>query len=232
MSAVGEIPADRMPEALKDWPSKSRSLWYRGDLDLLNGPMVSIVGTRNPSTEGIARTQRLTRSAVEAGWVVVSGLAMGVDAVAHQTTLDLGGRTIAVLGTSIDLCYPKEHKDLKTRIEQHGLVLSQFPVGTNVSRGSFPTRNTLMAALSALTLVVEAGEQSGTRHQVRSAIKMNRLVGCLRSLADTPHPWIKEVLSSDCGRVIATDDDLISVLVEARDRMAHGARFSSQGELF
>ena len=232
MSASAEIPTDRMPEALKDWTSKSRSLWYRGDLSLLSGPMVSIVGTRTPSPEGVARAQRVTRAAVDAGWVVVSGLALGVDAVAHRTTLDAGGRTIAVLGTSIDRCYPKEHAALKSEIEKHGLVLSQFPMGSQVHRGNFPTRNTLMAALSALTLVVEAGEKSGTRHQVRSAVKMNRLVGFLRSLADAPYPWLEEVLASGSGRVISTEDDLVAVLSEARNRIVHGLPGSSQGDLF
>jgi DNA processing protein len=179
---------------------------------LLKMPMVSVVGTRKASKEGIARTQRLTKTLVSQGFCVVSGLAEGVDAAAHMTALKENGATVAVMGTPIDECYPPSHMQLKTEIEMRGLVLSQFEPGSEIQRGNFPRRNELMASLSIMTIVVEADINSGTRHQVKSALSLGRTVGFLPSLAESRFPWVEEALKSGKGFVINSPRDLIKQL--------------------
>jgi DNA processing protein len=209
---INVLPHDQTPRSISDLGTNNLSLWYEGNLSLLSMRLVSIVGTRNISNLGQLRTAKLTRILVEQGYCVVSGLAKGVDTIAHKTTLDLGGFTIAVLGTPIDQCYPKENLALKQRIAEQGLVLSQFPVGQKVYQSNFPKRNALMAALSELTIVVEAGLKSGTRYQVKEAIRMHRKVGFLASVAQKQYPWIIDALNSGCADVIEDPADVGKLL--------------------
>jgi DNA protecting protein DprA len=218
--AEGTVSASPNAGTLGQWPARERMLWYRGDLQLLQRPMISVVGSRDPSDEGRRRAARVARDAVASGWVVVSGLASGIDTVAHTTTLELGGSTVAVLGTPIDRCYPKENKPLKQSIESRGLVLSQFAPGTPTKPGHFPARNVLMAAMSWLTVVVEASATSGTRHQVHAAVRLGRVVGFLNSLAERDYPWIQEAFASGLGRTIKQSEDLAAAFDEARSLVA------------
>jgi DNA processing protein len=201
---------------IRDWHHDGKVLWYEGNIDLLSSLMASVVGTREASSAGVQRTRRLTNTLVQEGFTVVSGLATGIDAVAHQHALNIGGNTIAVMGTPIDLCYPAEHIDLKRSIAQKGLVISQFPPGAPVTRSNFPQRNILMAALSSITFVVEAGPNSGTRHQVKAAVQMGRWVGLLASLADHNFPWVKDALQSGVGVVIHDTESLVALLREIK----------------
>ena len=186
------------PVALPD-PVKSGNggpvLWFSGSLDLLKLPLVSIVGKRESSPEGELWARQITKFLVSRGFCIVSGLAKGIDAIAHSTALDLRGKTIAVLGTAIDDCYPKEHLGLKQEIEANGLVISQFEPGAKIHRGNFPQRNELMAAMSLVTIVVEADFDSGTRHQVRAAIAKGRSVGFIGAVAASQYDWVEESLS-------------------------------------
>lgn len=142
-------------------------LFYAGDVSLLKQPCVSIVGTRNVSEAGKLRTARLARGLVDAGIIVVSGLAYGVDAVAHRTTIESGGRTVAVIGTPLDKASPSENARLQETIYRDHLLISQFSGKERVYRTNFPLRNRLMAALSDATVVMEASDTSGTLHQAR-----------------------------------------------------------------
>jgi DNA processing protein len=178
------------------------TLWYEGNLELLQMPRVSVVGTRNVSPEGISRAGRITALLVREGFCIVSGMARGVDRVAHEVALEMNGKTIAVMGTPIDECYPKEHEQLKREIGRRGLVLSQFQPGTPIHRSNFPRRNILMAALSSTTFVVEADISSGTKHQVKAAVQMRKPVAFLASLVDQNYPWVREALDSNYGVVI------------------------------
>ena len=214
--SVETLLATDFPESLKHWPNKSDRLWLLGNADLLSGPLAAVVGTRQITEEGAARTKKLTALLVREGFCVVSGLAEGVDAVAHRTALDNDGLTIAVMGTPIEECYPREHSDLKAEIVEKGLVISQFAPGSKVHRSNFPRRNTLMAALSEITFVVEAGVNSGTRHQVKAALQMGRIVAFLASLAEKNYPWIEEAMRSGLGRIIAGPEDALALLREIR----------------
>lgn len=196
------------PDGLKDWKYKDRILWYQGNLDLLKKRMVSVVGTRKVSKDGIVRTRKLTQFLVKEGFTIVSGLAEGVDTIAHQSTLECRGYTIAVLGTPINQCYPKTNIKLKEEIVNKGLILSQFAVGEPVKQSNFPKRNGLMAALAEATIVIEASEKSGTRYQVQYAIKMRRKIGFLASLVNGNNPWVLDAVDKGYAFVISDLSDL------------------------
>ena len=158
-------------------------LFVAGDIGLCkNDPRVSVIGTREVSDDGIRRTQKLVRILVKHGVVVVSGLARGVDACAHWTAITAKGRTIAVLGTPLDRFYPKENATLQQIIMTDHLAISQFTPGTNVYKGNFPIRNRTMALISHATVIVEAGEGSGTLHQGWEALRFGRPLFLMSSL--------------------------------------------------
>lgn len=171
-------------------------LFAAGDTALLaNGPRVSVVGTRRASGDGLQRTRRLARLLVERGMVVVSGLAEGIDTAAHQAAIDAGGRTIAVLGTPLDTCYPPKNRRLQELIMRAHLVLSQFPSGYSGGRRCFPMRNRTMALISEATVIVEAGEGSGTIHQGWEALRLGRPLFLLESVTNDPDlSWPAEML--------------------------------------
>lgn len=176
------------PDALQDAESPLQFLYYQGDWDLVYSPKrVAIVGTRNPSPEGIRRTAKLASLLVRDGYTIVSGLAKGVDTVAHETAINMGGKTISVIGTPLDQVYPKENAELQRRIAQDYLLISQVPVlayarrPPTINRLFFPERNVTMSALTQATIIVEAGETSGTLIQARAALKQGRKLFILDS---------------------------------------------------
>lgn len=200
------------PESLSLWKYKDRDLWYHGNLDLLKLKLAAIIGTREVSIKGIQRTKLIAKILVAHNYGIVSGLAKGVDKVAHETTLALKGKTIAVMGTPIDQCYPKENNLLKEEIERKGLVLSQFAPSEHVFQSNFPKRNVLMAALSDINIVIEAGEKSGVRYQVEAAIKLNKRVALLASLVEHKYHWILDALNYKNTYVLSSPKDLIALL--------------------
>lgn len=171
-------------------------LFTAGEVSLLRrGPRVSIVGSRNASNEALRRTRVLARSLVERGMIVVSGLAIGIDTVAHETALEFGGHTIAVLGTPLDEFFPSQNRELQERLMQDELVVSQFPPGSPIQPKNFPIRNRTMALLSDATIIVEAAEKSGTVHQGWEALRLGRLLFILENLAAKPDlSWPSEML--------------------------------------
>jgi DNA processing protein len=173
-------------------------LYYAGDLSLLRRPCVSIVGTRDVSSSGIAATEWVTRALVKAGIVIVSGLAYGVDAVAHKTAIATGGKTIAVIGTPLDKASPSENARLQEEIYREHLLISQFPSGANTFPANFPVRNRLMAALSDATVVIEAKDKSGTLHQAAECTRLGRPLFIAKPLAESPDiAWPKDFLKYD-----------------------------------
>ena len=158
-------------------------LFLRGDADLLvAGPCVAIVGSRKPSREGIARASRLARMLAERGIIVASGLAEGIDTAAHEAAIAAGGRTIAVLGTPLDDCFPAKNRGLQDRIMREHLAVSQFAAGTSVGRHTFPMRNRTMALVSDATVIVEASDRSGTINQGWEALRLGRSLWLAESL--------------------------------------------------
>ena len=154
--------AGEYPYKLRDAAHPVEVLYYQGWWDLVASRSVAVVGTRNPSKEGLARTRKLVRCLVEDDFTVVSGLAAGVDTMAHRTAIEAGGRTIAVIGTPLSHTYPRENSELQRKIAEEFLVVSQVPLmryeerDYRHNRSFFPERNVTMSALTEATIIVEA----------------------------------------------------------------------------
>lgn len=147
---------------------------------------VAVVGTRSPTQYGRAQTEKLSSELAERGLTIVSGLARGVDGVAHRAALAVGGRTIAVLGCGLNVYYPPEHRDLQKRIPENGCVMSQFPLATRPDKVTFPMRNRVVSGLSLGTLVIEAPEKSGALITVYAALEDNREAFALPGPVNSP----------------------------------------------
>lgn len=181
------------PARLRDASEPIEVLYFLGSWELAEAPRrVAVVGTRKVSPEGAARTRKLVRALVEHDFTIVSGLAEGVDTIAHTTAIEAGGRTIAVIGTPISEVYPKENADLQRRIAQEFLLVSQVPVlrykaqTWKGNRFFFPERNKTMSALSEATIIVEASETSGTLIQAQAALDQGRKLFILESNFQNP----------------------------------------------
>jgi DNA processing protein len=152
------------------------ALYARGELSTLRRPMVAIVGTRDPTPYGIEVAYRAAYQAARAGLVVVSGLARGLDGRAHRGALDAGGATVAVLGTGLDVPYPKPNLDLLESIPRRGLLLTELPSGTPPASWTFPRRNRLIAALVRVCLIVEGRANGGTSNTVEWLTRLGRTI--------------------------------------------------------
>ena len=189
-----------------------KDITLKGNASLLSeGGRVSIIGSRGASAQGLARARRLSRLLVENGITVVSGLAKGVDTVAHRAAIEAGGRTIAVLGTPIDKVYPPENRDLQELIGESHLLVTQFPVGHPILKKNFPLRNRLMALISDATIIVEANNKSGTIHQGWEALRLARPLYILESAHDPEaSSWSSQFLNY--GAQLLTDESFDSLL--------------------
>lgn len=193
-------------------------LFVRGtDWQLGDARSVAVVGTRNPSATGLKRSGQLATKLAASDVVVISGLARGVDAAAHRAALDVGGRTIAVVGTGVTQTYPKENHDLCEEIVRSGVVVSQFWPSTSPARWTFPRRNVVMSGLAQGTVVIEASSTSGARMQARLALEHGKKVFLLKSLV-TDQPWAKTFVSERGAKEVASVDEIVDELV-APDRI-------------
>lgn len=189
-------------------------LYLRGDRGLLeHGPRVSIVGSRAATPEGLKRARYLARALVQHDMIVVSGLAAGIDTAAHEAAIEAGGRTIAVLGTPLDQSYPRENAELQERIAREHVLVSQFASGVPVTPKNFPMRNRTMALLTDATVIVEAGEKSGTLHQGWEALRLGRQLFLMESVAHDPAlSWPREMIHY--GAQVLTRESLDTALSE------------------
>jgi len=161
---------------LKEIVDPPFALFYRGDLSLLQKPLVAMVGSRRASAYGTNAAAHLARQLVSAGVAIVSGLARGIDAASHQATLDARGATIAILGTGIDIIYPRSHTRLTREIAERGLLLTEFPAGTPPLAANFPIRNRVISGISLGTVIIEATGRSGSLITARTAAEQGREV--------------------------------------------------------
>ncbi len=166
----------RFPASLADIPDRPLVLFALGNLALLEAPAVALVGSRDHTAYGAQVCRSIAVGAVNAGLVVVSGMARGLDAVAHAAALDAGGGTIGVLGNGLGVVYPAANRSLYERVAGAGLLLTEFPPGERPHAGSFPRRNRLISGLAKVTVVVEAGARSGTLITVGAALEQGREV--------------------------------------------------------
>src|SRR5580658_7399066 len=166
---------EEYPERLREIFDPPPVLWVLGDVKLLARPSIAIVGTRHPTPYGTGMAEILARDLATHKMVILSGMARGVDTAAHKGALEAHGSTIAVWGTGIDVIYPKENKKLAEEIlGTGGAIVSEVPTGTFPAPQNFPRRNRILSGISIAVLVVEAGENSGTRVTARCAAEQNR----------------------------------------------------------
>ena len=165
---------EEYPRLLKKIPNPPPILFIKGSFNKEDEKALAVIGTRTPSFYGRQVTELLVKDLVSFGFTIVSGMARGIDSLAHKTALKSGGRTVAVLGSGIDVCYPPENKQLMEKIAQEGVVVSQFPPGTQLHPGLFPARNRLISGLSLGVLVTEAAHKSGTKITSEFAQKQKR----------------------------------------------------------
>lgn len=187
-------------------------LFARGDLTLLDRPAVAIVGTRHASAAGLRAAERIARDCADAGATVISGLARGIDAAAHTGALVASGATVGIIGTGIDVAYPADHRGLQERIAREGLLLTELPPGQRATRGSFPERNRLIAALAQVTIVVEAGRKSGALLTAKAAEALNRTVAAVPGAFENASCLGSNELLRDGAQIIATTDDALALL--------------------
>ncbi|HHH31857.1 MAG TPA: DNA-processing protein DprA [Polyangiaceae bacterium] len=185
-----------------------QDLYAVGHTSILSvGARVSVVGSRKATAKGLSRASRVAQYIVERGAVVVSGLAEGIDTAAHKAAIAAGGRTVAVLGTPLDRFYPPANRALQEQFMREQLVLSQFPLGMRPGRKAFPMRNRTMALISDATLIVEAGQSSGTLHQGWEALRLGRPLFLMESLTKRSDlSWPQEML--DYGAEVLSDETL------------------------
>ncbi|MGA7936713.1 MAG: DNA-processing protein DprA [Kovacikia sp.] len=195
-------PADpEYPQLLLEIPDSPSVLYYQGKVEHRENqglvPMVAIVGTRSPSDYGKRWTRRITTALAQNGFTIVSGLAEGIDTEAHRSCLDMEGRTLAVVGTGVDMVYPWSNRGIYQQVVTHGLVLSEYPAGTQPDRTHFPRRNRIIAGLCRAVLVMEAPKKSGALITAYFANDYGRDVYILPGSLDNPkaigclHLWSK-----------------------------------------
>lgn len=160
-------------------------LYVAGDLKILKKEKVcAVVGTRKPCNWTLRHTKLAVRRLVKEGYVIVSGLAKGVDTVAHQTALEYGGKTIAVLGSGIDIYYPSENKQLHNEIKHKGIILSEYPFGMKVQSFSLKKRNKIIVGLSKFVLITETSPKGGTMNAYLAAVEQKKPVGVFKPIED------------------------------------------------
>lgn len=205
--------AGEYPPKLRDAAHPVELLYFQGNWDITGSRCVAIVGTRHPTPEGVRRAAKLARSFAKDGFAVVSGLAQGIDTAAHKAAIESDGLTVAVLGTPITSCYPKENRDLQELIANQFLLISQVPIvrysrqGPQGNRFFFPERNVTMSALTEATVIVEAGNTSGTLIQARHALQQGRKLFILDSCFRKPElSWPAKFLERGAVRVSDFDE--------------------------
>ena len=210
-------PSDsEYPQLLLEIPSSPAVLYYSGNLQLAQtatvNHLIGIVGTRNPTEHGRRWTYKISKCLAENGFVIVSGLADGIDGIAHRGCLDGGGKTIAVLGNGLDRAYPRKNKQLMAEIAEKGLILTEYAQGTVPEKGNFPARNRIVAGLSRAVLVMEAPEKSGALITARYANEFNRDVYTLPNTPDNLQSRGCLGLIHKGAEIIIAEDELLSSL--------------------
>ncbi|HIK16216.1 MAG TPA: DNA-protecting protein DprA [Leptolyngbyaceae cyanobacterium M33_DOE_097] len=210
-------PADSdYPQLLHEIFDPPATLYYRGKVDLAENqgiqPMIGIVGTRAPSDYGHKWTEWLTEALIGQGFSIVSGLAEGIDTDAHRTCLQNRGRTIAVLGTGLDITYPYQNRQLYHRLVESGLALSEYPAGTKPDRPNFPRRNRIIAGLCRAVIVMEAPARSGALITAHMAAEYGRDVYVLPGSLDNPQSHGCLALLNQGAQVILGKNHLLELL--------------------
>lgn len=210
---IRPVPASsaEYPGSLRDLDVVPDPLYSIGDLSLLRQPMVSIVGTREPTGYGLRTARNIASALARNGVILVSGMARGIDAAVHRTALECGGSTIAVLGTGIDVPYPSGHAELHRVIGERGLLLSENAPGSRAHKGAFPKRNRIIAALGQFTIVVEGGHKSGAINTANHVLSLGKTLAAVPGPIDSPQSNGTNHLLRDGASVIAEVADALAL---------------------
>jgi len=187
-------------------------LYARGNPRVLEGPCISIVGTRRPTYYGLQMAEGLASDLARRGIAIVSGMARGIDAAAHRGCLEANGLTVAVFGCGVDVIYPREHLRLSREILKEGLILSEFPPGTSPSPQNFPVRNRIISGIAAGTVIVEASEYSGSLITARLAMEQNREVFAIPGNITSPQSFGPNYLIKQGAKLVQTWRDIVEEL--------------------
>ncbi len=221
------------PERLKEIYDPPPVLWVRGAASLLNRPAIAVVGTRHPTPYGSGVAEMLARDLAVRRLLIVSGMARGIDSCAHRGALAARMPTVAVWGTGIDVVYPKENKKLAEEIlATGGAIVSEVPMGTFPAPQNFPRRNRILSGLSIAVLVVEAGENSGTRVTARCAAEQNRDLFAVPGNVTSKGSWTPNTLIKQGAKLVATWEDVWEDLPsQVRVELEAGAPAESKSEI-
>lgn len=200
------------PRLLRELAGAPPLLFVRGDPQLLSGPQLAVVGSRNPTHGGVENARAFSTHLARAGLGITSGLALGIDAAAHEAALDAGGVTIAVAATGLDRVYPAAHRALAHRIAEHGALVSEFPLGMPPLRENFPRRNRLISGLALGVLVVEAAERSGSLITARLATEQGREVFAIPGSIHSPLARGCHALIRQGAKLVETANDILEEL--------------------
>lgn len=208
------------PQRLAETDDAPPVLYVRGTLPAVDAPSIAVVGTRRPTDYGCRITADLCMSLATHGVVVVSGLALGIDACAHKSTVDAGGLTVAVLGNGLDTVYPRENLRLAERIvAAGGAIVSEFAIGVRPEASNFPRRNRIISGMTLGTLVTEAGETSGTRWTVYHALEQNREIFCVPGSVYSESSRLTNRLIREGAKLVCNVNDiLVEIGLETSER--------------
>jgi DNA processing protein len=205
--------SDLYPEHLAQIYDPPLVLYVRGNPRILLEPGIAVIGTRHPTPYGLGMAERLAQDLANCGLVIISGMARGIDSVAHKGAVQARGRTIAVFGTGVDVIYPRENRKLSEQIlEFGGALVSEFPLATSPAPHNFPLRNRIISGLSRGVLVVEAGEFSGTRITSRCALEQCREVFAVPGNVTNKLAWTPNTLIKQGAKLVATWEDVFEEL--------------------
>ncbi len=201
---------ERYPDSLRDIPTPPVLLYYRGILpDFSSLFTVAVVGTRRLTEYGKKNAFTIAYDLARSGATIVSGMAIGIDAVAHAGALAAGKITVAVIGSGIDVCYPKEHRPLAREIVKAGCVFTEYPPGSRPDGHNFPVRNRIISGLSKVTLVIEGKERSGALLTARHAKEQGRTVYAVPGNVGNPNSEVCNLLLKNGARVCTSADDIV-----------------------
>lgn len=216
--------SEDFPSLLRRIPGAPAALFIRGDPLALWRPQLALVGSRHASAGGLALARDFAATFSRAGFTITSGMADGIDGAAHAAALDAGGESIAVLGTGVDLIYPRKHGKLAARLAQHGALVSEFPLGTPGAPEHFPRRNRIISGLSLGTLVIEAGVQSGSLITARLAAEQGREVFAVPGSVHNPMARGCHRLIRDGAKLVENAADVLEELVPLAMELASDLR--------
>ncbi|ABZ84766.1 DNA processing protein dpra, putative [Heliomicrobium modesticaldum Ice1] len=200
---------EQYPALLRSIPDPPPVLYVRGKLTAEDESAFAIVGTRKPSAYGVKACAAIARDLAQHGRTVVSGMARGIDGIAHQSALEAGGRTIAVLAGGVDVIYPPEHGKLASRIVEQGALVSEYPPGKRPEPGTFPVRNRIISGLSNGVIVVEAGEKSGALITADQALEQGRDVFAVPGPITLPQSIGTNRLIQQGAKLVITVEDIL-----------------------